>query len=159
MLRVYLALFAAGLLVSTGSILAKELRDVRGAQPSTDSTGENSGLTQTDQTYPSEPGDELVILNRGAGAALNTENILMPGDSIYFFAKGPNQITATLKLDDRGRCELPFLQEPLRILGYLTISEAISHIKSALTADKAGDYIIQIKKLTKIQGTANATNE
>lgn len=156
MLRVYLALFAAGLLVSTSSILAKEPQDARGTRSAMESTGDNSGLTQT---YPSDTADELVILNRGAGAALNTENILMPGDSIYFFAKGPNQITATLKLDDRGRCELPFLQDPLRILGYLTISEAISHIKSALTSDKAGDYIIQIKKLTKIQETANATNE
>jgi hypothetical protein len=98
--------------------------------------------------------EDLVILNpEKPSIQYDTDNILLPGDSIFIEAKGENQFSATVQVTDEGRSHLPFLRRGHLILGYLTITEAIAQIKSSLK-EEAGDYVVSIKKLVRAQPSA-----
>jgi len=98
-----------------------------------------------------EDDDDLVILTPDKPSAqYDTANILLPGDSFFLEADGTNKLSATVQISEQGRAYLPFLKNNSLILGYLTIPEVISQIKTALK-DEGGDYVIAVKKLARQQ--------
>ena len=125
-------------------------------KPKTNESKDKEQITDTTNPQPdkvsaedTQSSDELVILNSGPAPALDVQNMLMPGDTIYLVAQGPSKISSTLKIDERGRCNVPFLKSSIQLFGYLTIPEAIAQLKTKLIEEKAGDYVIQITKINK----------
>lgn len=103
--------------------------------------------------------EDLVILNpEKPTIQYDTNNIVLPGDSIFIEAKGANQLSATIQVTEEGRAHLPFLRRGHLILGYLTITEAIAQVKSSLK-EEVGDYVVSIKKLVRSQPRPGESND
>lgn len=97
---------------------------------------------------PQEP--NLVIITAPRRKIVtDTNNIIMPGDTIYITALGPSRITSSVQVTKDGNASIPFLSDSHLLLGYLTIPEAIAQIKGLILLETEKEYVVNVRKLQK----------
>lgn len=97
--------------------------------------------------FPAAQADELTIISEPKLNNSYREDLVMPGDTLYITAFGPNQIKSTITVSDDGKIRVPFLKDGEMLLAYLSLPEAIAQIKGSLAKEKFGEYVVNLKKL------------
>lgn len=103
----------------------------------------------TNQDVKKEDQNLVVITAPRKQIVTDTNNIIMPGDTIYITALGPTRITSSIKVSNNGNAAIPFLNSSNLLLGYLTIPEAIAQIKGLLLSETKEKYVVNVRKLQK----------